>query len=306
MEDIKYVDDDVIIEPFAGANNIPRMLEDGDILPNAKWACFDIEPGKNVYPKCEIEQRDTINDYPLGFKIAITNPPYLSKNSATRRGLAYPDTKYDDVYKLCLEIMLRNTPYVAAIIPETFITADLFHDRLHSVVSLTCRMFDDTDCPVCLAMFVPKSEVPDSFYIYRMNDCLGEYRELKRGDIPDTLGIEWVFNDPNGKVGIWCIDNTRYASIHFGDGDEIPSVKIKNTSRSLTRVGGFPDEINFQLFIDDCNRLLKQYRDGTKDVFMASFKGLRIDGLYRRRLDFATARRIMNNALQNQIQKGAK
>jgi len=281
------------------------MLEDGDILSDAKWTCFDIEPGKNVYPKCEILQRDTIKDYPKGYKIAITNPPYLSKNSATRRGLTYPETKYDDVYKLCLEVMLNNTPYVAAIIPETFITSGLFHDRLHSIVSLTCRMFDDTDCPVCLAMFVPKEEAPNSFYIYRMNDSLGEYKELKKGDIPDTLGIEWTFNDPNGEIGIWCIDNTKYASIHFGKGDIIPSSKIKNTSRSLTRVSGLPEEIDFERFIDDCNALLKNYRSSTKDVFMASFKGLRIDGLYRRRLDFATARRIMNNALQMQI-RGTK
>ena len=61
-------------------------------------------------------------------------------------------------------------------------------------------------------MFVPKEEAPNSFYIYRMNDSLGEYKELKKGDIPDTLGIGWTFNDPNGEIGIWCIDNTKYAS----------------------------------------------------------------------------------------------
>ncbi len=297
------MDDDQIIEPFAGANNIPRMLEDGDILPEAKWVCFDIEPGKNVYPKCKIEQRDTINNYPTGYKIAITNPPYLSKNSATRRGLAYPNTQYDDVYKLCLEVMLNNTPYVAAIIPETFITAGVFHSRLHSVVSLTCRMFDDTDCPVCLAMFVPKDEKPESFDIYRMNDYLGTYSELKNGDVPDGLGIEWTFNDPNGEIGIWCIDNTRCASIHFGDGTKISGDKIKVSSRSITRVGGIPDDINKTLFFKRCNEILDKYREDTKDVFMASFKGLRIDGLYRRRLDFATARRIMNQALLEQIKE---
>lgn len=300
------MDEDVIIEPFAGANNIPRMLEDGDILPGAKWACFDIVPGENVFRKWKIEQRDTITDYPDGYRIAITNPPYLSKNSATRRGLSYPETHYDDVYKLCLEVMLANTPYVAAIIPETFITSGLFHNRLHSIVSLTCRMFDDTECPVCLAMFVPEDEAPDSFYIYRMNDALGDYEELKRGDVPDTLGIEWTFNDPNGEIGIWCVDNTRFASIYFGDGKKIPSSSIKVTSRALTRVGGIPSEINFEKFIKDCNQILDKYRNDTKDVFMASFKGLRLDGLYRRRLDFATARRIMNNALQIQIKEGAK
>ena len=276
------------------------MLYEGDIIDN-DWKCFDIEPGENVFPKYIIQQQDTLSNYPQKYKIAITNPPYLSKNSATRRGLTYPNTDYDDIYKLCLKVMLENTPYVAAIIPETFITAGIFHDRLHSIVSLTCRMFDDTDCPVCLAMFVPKEEAMESFDIYRMNDFLGTYKELKEGDVPDTLGIPWVFNDPNGKIGIKCVDNTRLASIKFIDGNVIDSKKIKVTSRSATRVGGLPEGINIQKFIDDCNGILDEYREQTKDVFMASFKGLRVDGLYRRRLDFSTARRIMNQALQKQI-----
>lgn len=273
------------------------MLKDDDILPFAKWACFDIKPGENVFSECSIQQQDTLKDYPKGYKIAITNPPYLSKNSATRRGLDYPDTVYDDLYKLCLETMLNNTPYVAAIIPETFITANLFHNRIHSIISLTCRMFDDTDCPVCLALFVPEKEAPESFDIYAMNDSFGTYDELKKGDIPEVPGIDWKFNDPEGEIGIWCIDNTRKESIEFGDGKEIDSNKIKVTSRSLTRVGGLPDDMSLNIFARRCNEILEKYRRDTKDVFMASFKGLRIDGLYRRRLDFATARRIMNQAL---------
>jgi hypothetical protein len=256
-----------------------------------------LEPGENVFPEFEIEQKDTIKNFPKGFKVAITNPPYLSKNSATRRGLDYPDTEYDDLYKLSLDVMLKNTPYVAAIIPETFITSGLFHERLHSVISLTCKMFSDTECPVCLALFVPAKKAPKSFDIYRMNELLGSFSELSEGDVKDVLGISWKFNDPDGEVGIWCVDNTRGNSIYFGDGDLIPKKEIKNTSRSITRVGGLPDGINLGRFTECCNDILKKYRKDTKDVFMASFKGLRVDGLYRRRLDFATARRIMNLAI---------
>ena len=280
------------------------MLEDGDIITDNEWSCFDIEPGDNVFQKYSIVQRDTIKHYPEGFRLAITNPPYLSKNSATRRGLAFPDTKYDDLYKLCLEVMLKHTPYVASIIPETFLTAGLFHKRVHSVISLTCKMFSDTDCPVCLALFVPENEAPDSFSIYRMNELLGTFKELSNGDIKDCLGIAWKFNDPNGEIGIWCIDNTKCNSIEFGEGSKIKSSLIKNTSRSLTRVGGLPDVVDKKRFINRCNEILNKYRLETKDVFMASFKGLRIDGLYRRRLDFATARRIMNHALIEQMKEG--
>ena len=304
LEDIKITSKDRIIEPFAGSNNIPAMIEEGDIITENEWSCFDIEPGDNAFPKYKIIQRDTIKNYPTGFKVAITNPPYLSKNSATRRGLAFPKTKYDDLYKLCLEVMLKHTPYVAAIIPETFLTAGLFHERIHSVISLTCKMFSDTDCPVCLALFVPENEAPDSFNIYRMNELLGTFKELSSGDIKDSLGIAWKFNDPNGEIGIWCIDNTKCNSIVFGEGGKIKSSLIKNTSRSLTRVGGLPDAVDKEKFINKCNEILNKYRLETKDVFMASFKGLRVDGLYRRRLDFATARRIMNHALIEQMKEG--
>lgn len=291
----KELPESKIVEPFAGSNNIPKMLIRDDVLPNYKWDCFDIDASHSTkeYPVIE---RDTINNFPTGYKICITNPPYLSKNSATRRHLDFPKTKYDDLYKLCLEKMLENCEYVAAIIPETFITSGEFTERLKSVISLSCKMFDDTDCPVCLALFV-KDKTKD-FQIWRINELLGNYKELKKHDIVSNINNNWKINDPNGEIGIWCIDGTKEESIHFGKGDLIDSKKIKISSRSLTRVSGLPKDIDFDKFIDKCNEILKRYRKETKDVFMASFKGLRQDGLYRRRLDFATAKNIMNLAIE--------
>ena len=45
------------------------------------------------------------------------------------------------------------------------------------------------------------------------------------------------------------------------------------------------------------NQLLETYRTQTHDVLMTSFKGLRQDGKYRRRLDYATARALLDLAL---------
>ena len=286
----------IFLEPFAGANNIPAMLEDAEIV-EAKWDCFDVEPSSiNRYPKSKIQERDTIANFPTGYHICITNPPYLSKNSATRRGIAYPNTGYDDMYKLCLEKMLDNVEYVAAIIPETFLTSGLFTDRLIHVISLTCKMFDDTECPVCLALFVP--EKTTDFTIWQMNEVLGKYSELKKGLVVPTQNHKWRINDPYGSVGIKCIDGTEQPSIMFCRGEEIDSKKIKHSSRSITRVSGLPDDIDMDGFLDTCNSILSAYRNETKDVFLASFKGLRADGRYRRRLDFATAKSIMSKALE--------
>jgi hypothetical protein len=48
--------------------------------------------------------------------------------------------------------------------------------------------------------------------------------------------------------------------------------------------------------IDESNGILKEIRNMTQDVFLTSFKGIRKDGKYRRRLDFGIARLILDCA----------
>ena len=292
----------IIIEPFAGANNICCLIN--SILNNKPvWHCYDIQPNDiNAFPDAKIEIRDTIADFPVGYSVGITNPPYLAKNSATRAKLPFPKTDYDDVYKLAINIMLRNLEYVAAIIPESFIKSGLFLDRLSAIVSLEYKMFNDTDCPVCLALFVPAGQKDekiseDSFYLFRGNKQSIDYKSLKQKYSFNGKSADWKFNDPNGEIGIICIDNTKTASIRFVLGDEISSDKIKDTSRSLTRVSGLPDGINIADFIEKCNCFLRKFREETNDALLTSFKGLREDNRYRRRLDFANARMIMNTSI---------
>lgn len=293
-----------ILEPFAGANNIINLVniinKKAEIGKNLDWKSFDIDTSfDNNAPDYPITQQDTIKNYPKGFKVAITNPPYLAKNSATRSGIPFPETDYDDLYKLALSIMLNNTPYVAAIIPESFITSGLFQDRLQFVVSLTCKMFDDTDCPVCLALFIP--ELSDDFIIYNMNHKIGSYKEIKRKVdelIKPNSTVNWKFNDKDGIIGIRCIDNTKEPSIEFIPGDQISPSKIKVSSRSLTRVSGI-EITDLEKFLNECNKILKQYRLDTNDIFLTSFKNLREDGCYRRRLDFKTAKDILNTVVNN-------
>lgn len=299
-----------IIEPFAGSNNIVKMINDLKIA-DVSWFCYDIEPSMyNAVPKVNVEIMDTIENFPKikDCYVAITNPPYLAKNSATRSGFHYKYNKYDDLYKKCLEVMLENCEYVAAIIPESFITSKLFHNRLKAVVSLTCKMFKDTECPVCLALFSPEEEIDkiNGFEIYKQGDItrIGTYNQLQKYVFKSEFNKRnWVFNDPNGSVGIYCCDNTKMASIEFVKGNLISPLKIKSTSRAITRISGIPDNVNLDNFINLCNLKLKEYRIKTKDVFLTSFKGLRDDNMYRRRLDFETARNIMSLALEEMSNK---
>lgn len=300
MDSIGIEEETIFLEPFAGANNIVNMIQ--DIGYKNKWHCFDIVPN-NEQNKTEyiIEKKDTLKSFPKNYKIAITNPPYLAKNSATRSRIDYPNTKYPDLYLYSLDKMIKKVDYCAAIIPESFITSPIFINRLVIVVSLTCKMFDDTDCPVCLAMFSPQRDKKkfnlskNDFIIYSMNERIGTYNELRKIISKDkSTGIKWIFNDPNGNIGLRGVDNTKCASIEFVRGEEINPNRIKVSSRSLTRISGLPQIYDIDQFINLLNKNLKEYREITHDVFLTSFKNLRSDNKYRRRLDFDTARYILN------------
>ena len=223
---------------------------------------------------------------------------YLGKSSARRRKIYYP-WEEDDLYKVCLNRMLDNCEYVAAIIPESFITAQIHRDRLWGVISLTCKMFYDTDCPVCLALFTPQGTTQTKIYA---NDIyLGTLEELSNsvGNLmKNNKYHEWIFNDKNGNIGVKTVDNQKTNDCKFFEGELIDPQTIKISSRAFTRISGLPETIDKEVFIKICNNILEDYRLKTKDVLMTSFKGLRSDGKYRRRLDFKTIRCIMNTALK--------
>lgn len=290
-----YGDDEIILEPFAGGNNILKLMDESGF--HNLWKCYDISPSNdNVFPKYVVEERDTIKDFPKGYKMCVTNPPYLGKSSARKRKIEY-EWEEDDLYKVCLNIMLEWCEYIAVIIPESFITSKVNKDRLWGVISLTNKMFNDTECPVCLALFTPYNT--NESKIYSNDKYLGTLEELSSFDlVEDKKYHEWVFNDKNGNVGVKTVDNQKTNDCKFFDGNLINPELIKVSSRAFTRISGLPDDVNKEEFFSICNKILDEYREKTKDVLLTSFKGVRQDGKYRRRLDFKTVRNILNKALR--------
>ncbi len=293
------------LEPFAGANNIVNMINDTGwkTAINDNWDCFDIAPmsqAKNT-SGVVVQKRDTLTSFPRGYKVAITNPPYLAKNSATRKNLPFLDTHYEDLYQVSLLQMLDNCDWVAAIIPDSFTTQGLFHNRLWATVTLTARMFADTEVPVCLALFVPENIKHDNnFDLYRNNVFLGSYDDIaQKCDIikPENhYGV--AFNDKNGAIGLRAVDGTSGPTIKFVLGKTIPSEDISAKNRAITRISANAD-FDVDMVVNIANHLLEDYRKKTNDVFLTSFKGLRKDDKYRRRLDWATARNIIEKAIDN-------
>ncbi len=287
----------VALEPFAGAKHIPQLIDTAQ-LKCQDWKTYDIEPGAKG-----ILQRDTLTDFPKGFDVCITNPPWLARNSATRRGLPFPEsTKYNDLYKYALDQCLTNCGWVAAIIPEAFIRSGLFLDRLSDFISIvpqthiteqnrepkvTSNMFKDTEHPVGLALFEPN--VNSDVRVWRNNQMLGKLDELRKHLPLPSSNRNIVFNEQDGNLGLIAIDNTVSASIRFCLPAELGGYKIRSHCRSITKIG-----VPWDVDIDMLNTRLTTIRENTYDVFFTAFKGLRRDGCYRRRLDWKLARAIID------------
>ncbi|KLL02475.1 MAG: hypothetical protein MRERC_1c065 [Mycoplasmataceae bacterium RC_NB112A] len=213
--------DNIFLEPFAGSNNLIKMLQAEGYMFN--FAAYDINPGSS-----EVERRDTIKNFPKNHKLIITKLPYLAKNSAHRKKIAFPNTKYDDLYKLCLEIMLKNCDYVEAIILASFINANLFLDRLNSYTLLSSQMFTDTENLVCLALFSPQKS--NSIYLYENEKYVGEFysmkekmKQLLKNNKSQLTVVS--FNNKQGNLSLRAIDRTHLPTIAFIEANQAPEKK---------------------------------------------------------------------------------
>lgn len=289
-----------ILEPFAGAGHIPRALRDRGI--RRQWHAVDLDPPSPtdiVMSGLVVHKGNSLRQIPRGYALAITNPPYLASNWAARRKMTYPRTHHDDLYKLALDRMLARVPYVAAIVPASFITAGQFHERLTAVVALRGDLFRDTQCPVCLALFEPLPALVNQrldFDVWDGSVHLGTHQQFVNHLTAGSPELAWKFNDPAGPIALFGIDNLVAPTIRFAPGREVPEAEIKYSSRIITRIG-LPASVKrsqVPALIETVNQHLSTWRTETHDVLLSPFRGLRQDGHWRRRLDFATARRLLD------------
>lgn len=278
-----HLKEKIVLEPFAGANNIIRALQQVGFANDFK--SFDIEPADP-----HVEYQDTLAEFPSGFEVCITNPPWLAKNSAKRRGLAFPDTHHDDLYKFSLEKCLAYSPYVAALIPATYLQSGAFLSRLSKVIFLHDQsMFLDTENPVCLALFVPQSE---EVLLFNDNNLIGSLEEMKKLIPRPAQKRSLDFNHPEGELGFIAFDSTKGPTIRFVEAKELGDYSVGHSSRMITRIK--IDTTPTPSLIERLNNQVNSFRDQSKDVFLTPFKGLRKDGMYRRRMDYSLARKFID------------
>lgn len=272
----------MILEPFAGANGLIHHLQDMGLCFD--FRSYDVQPGSP-----EVRKRDTLARFPRGYDVCVTNPPWLARNVATRYGMPFPDCQYQDIYAYALEQCLDDCEWVAALVPESFLRTGLLRSRLCDFVSLTKSMFEETDHPVGLALF-GDDDMKDTT-IWSGHSRVGMLSEIENmRPMPSADGCAVRFNDPEGNIGLIALDNTREASIRFCDPEELGNYKIDHSRRSITKI-----LVEGSVQIAKLNKVLKKFRDNTRDVIMTPFRGLRDDGMYRRRCDWQLARGIIHD-----------
>ena len=285
--------DKAMADPSAGAGDLIDMIREKGLVGEVH--AFDISPAAPF-----VEERDSFADYPDVAGVAVTNPPYMARNSARRRKLPFPETQFQDLYLHSLDLMLANSEYVAAIIPAAFGTLNLFRDRLTNLIDLPFRnMFEDTHHPVCLCLF--ESTTPGATF-WSWERCLGAEDRLRSAlpclpDLPRPAQV--VFNVPDGLLGLRAVDTTAGPTIEFVRGSDIDPELIKISSRSVTRLdmdGVTPEKL--ELVIERANVCLERIRRVTADIILTPFMGVRQNGAFRRRLNFRTARVVLTMACE--------
>lgn len=286
----------IAYDPFAG---------NGDLLKVASSLGIKTTVGLDIDPKLGWKLNDSLVHIPaIKDSVIITNPPYLANYSAKRKKIFeqvskyFVSTRYDDLYQLALEKCLDGGMGVI-IIPETFINSSFPKDRLNSITILEDNPFEDTENPVCVVCFDGKRKPLGDIRVYKNDTLIGSLEYFESLRLKPNNSIAFRFNDVNGPLALRAVDATNPEKpIAFMRKEllDYDLVGVKQSSRLITIIATDFSHHKLDALIEHSNHLLADFRDRTKDVLLSPFKGNRKDGLRRRRLDYATARAILETA----------
>ncbi len=291
----------IAYDPFAG---------EGDLLIAVREKLkFRSLLGLDIDETLDWKINDSLMNIP-NFKeaIIITNPPYIAKQSAARKGIdlskCFSTTIYNDVYLLALDKMLEAQDYVVAIIPESFINSKYKQKgRLSLITILEENPFEDTENPVCVACFDKKFKKFSHVKIYKNETFIGTLDKIYNIRIEPENSVKITFNTLDGWLGLRAIDSTDdIKTINFDFKENIKydwENRIKMSSRHLSLINIDVPSNKKKEFIDECNKIIKDIRIKSSDVLLTPFKGNTKSGRRRRRLDFRLARAIMEIAYTN-------
>lgn len=300
IEFIKNSKCTIAYDPYAGNGDLLRVSLEYGII---KTKGLDIDKSLNW------EINDSLKEIPhIEDAIIITNPPYLTKYSASRKNIDIDQSYFKDhtdLYQLAIDRMLEAQNYVVAIVPETYINSKYFEknlSRVYSVTILTENPFDDTENPVCVVCFDNIEKIPPEVKVYADGEYLNDYSYFKALKMTPKNDYSIRFNVQNGKLALRAVDlSTNDKKIKFYKKEELnyDLSRVGNSSRLVTIIDLDCSDIDITELVLECNRLLEDYRNRTKDITLSPFKGNTKEGRRRRRLDYKTARCIIEEAVVN-------
>jgi len=287
------------LDPFAGAGHLLERCAHRFRRPIAG---LDLHADR--WPR-----NDSLLKIPSTDSLIITNPPYLAKHSASRKGVApsvahyYQETGLNDLYQIALRHCLDAARFTVAIIPETFLNSSFDKRSLVLVSVLERNPFEDTENPVCVACFDTQAMDGERAARIYVEDCdCGTLEELFACRGPRSRDIRVVFNDPAGEIALRAVDSTDpSAPIAFLPAEcfQYARSNIKVSSRLLTylSIRGLPSVRRLEL-IEVVNQRLADLRKRSHDLVLSPFKGNDKAGKRRRRLDYALARALLQDSLK--------
>ena len=300
----KFIEDSncsIAYDPFAG---------DGDLLSCSEVYGISNVKGLDIDKSLKWENNDSLKNIPhIDDAIIITNPPYLTNYSAKRKkiisGMESYFEKYTDLYQLAVIKMLEAQDYVVAIIPETFINSNFLNsvkERIKSITILVENPFEDTENPVCVVCFDNNVFANRESEIYVGDEYINTLDYIKSKSLEPLKKYKIYFNKTSGKLAIRAVDMpSKDKKIKFMTVDELSYSlnNIKNSSRLITVVDVGDLGIDISELAEQCNTILAKYRHDTMDINLSPFKGNAKDGTRRRRLDYKTARAIIEISIDN-------
>lgn len=299
LDFIKRSNASIAFDPFAG---------EGDLLRISKEIGFKKTRGFDIDKSLDWEYNDSLLSVPkITNAIIITNPPYLTNYSAKRKRIYSGVEKYfnmcayDDIYQLAIEKCMTND-FGVMIVPETFINSNFPKYRLTSITVIEDQLFYDTENPVCVICFDNKNKPYEHIKVYKNKEFLGSLAYFEKMRRVPHKNIYMKFNSPTGQIALRAVDTTNpQKPISFMRREEIDYdlTDIKHSSRLITLVelevqNDFLDKI-----IQHSNDSLLSFRKKTHDVLLSPFKGNKKNGERRRRLDYLTARAILEDAYES-------
>lgn len=289
----------VAYDPFAGF---------GDLLSCAREYGISQVVGLDIDENLTWKINDSLKYIPhIDNAIIVTNPPYLTNYSARRKkiidGIEEYFKDYTDMYQLAVVKMLEAQDYVVAIIPETFINSNFLFkvsNRINSISVLIDNPFEDTENPVCVVCFDNKQKRLDDIKVYVGSEYVNTLGYLKSIVPIPKNNYRINFNKVDGKLAIRAVDMPSIdKKIQFMPLEKLKYNldNIKVSSRLITVVELKDFDGDYIKLSDKCNEILQKYREDSKDLNFSPFKGNGKDGKRRRRLDYKTARAIIEMAI---------